>query len=69
MFSQPTVSPNPTPARREIAGSDEGTGVLCRSCWQASIMEERKTKVSRLKNYRRRHPTRAQAQCNGKTWW
>ena len=43
--------------------------LLCRSCWQASIMEERKTKVSRLKNYRRRHPAGAQEQCNGKTWW
>ena len=42
--------------------------ILCRSCWRASIMEDRKTKVSRLKNYRKRHPQRPTKQCNGKTW-
>lgn len=43
--------------------------VLCRSCWQAAIMAERKTGVSRLRGYRRRHPTGAAEQCRGKTWW
>jgi len=43
--------------------------VLCRSCWQAAIMSERKTGVSRLRGYRRRHPHGAQGQCGGKPWW
>ena len=44
-------------------------GVLCRSCWQAAIVNERKTGVSRLRGYRRRHPNGAAKQCGGKTWW
>ena len=50
------------------AMSDPNT-VLCRSCWQAAIKLERKTGVSRLRGYRRRHPTGAQEQCGGPTWW
>jgi hypothetical protein len=65
---------------RAAAGNDAAAGagetvdspvntVLCRSCWQAAIMAERKTGVSRLRGYRRRHPTGAVEQCGGKTWW
>lgn len=45
------------------------SSVLCRSCWQAAIISERKTGLSRLRGYRRRHPNGAQEQCGGKTWW
>ena len=54
---QPEPSPTPT------------NTVLCRSCWQAAIQYERKTGVSRLRGYRRRHPDGADKQCAGKTWW
>jgi hypothetical protein len=43
--------------------------VLCKSCWQAAILNERRTGLSRLKGYRRRHPAGAQGQCGGKTFW
>jgi hypothetical protein len=43
--------------------------VLCKSCWQAAILNERRTGLSRLKGYRRRHPHGALAQCDGKVYW
>ena len=56
---------------RDLQGesADPVGSVLCRSCWQAAIVYERKTGVSRLRGYRRRHPNGAEKQCGGRTWW
>jgi hypothetical protein len=43
--------------------------VLCKVCWQAAIHHERRTGLSRLKGYRRRHPDGARQQCPGITKW
>ena len=58
-----------TPAADRGDAESPPNTVLCRSCWQAAIMHERKTGLSRLRGYRRRHPTGAQGQCGEKTWW
>lgn len=65
-----TEANNRAAAEAQLAPSPDPTNsVLCRSCWQAAIMHERRTGVSRLRGYRRRHPNGADKQCGGKTWW
>lgn len=53
----------------EVPVASSTNTVLCKSCWQAAIVYERKSGVSRLRGYRRRHPNGADKQCGGKTRW